>query len=80
MPSEIPPLSAAAPTEDARLAAARTLLPLAGALFAEAKKQADAIGGTERRFGATEIMHLARLLDDLWMAADNLICDLGDAD
>lgn len=64
--------------EDARIAAARTLLPLARHLFAEAKRQADAIDRTERRFGTPAIMHLARLLDDLWGAADNLICDLED--
>jgi hypothetical protein len=71
--------SPAADIEDARLAAARTLLPLARVVFTQAKQQADAIGRIERRFGAVEIMHLARLLDDLWMAADNLICDLGDS-
>jgi hypothetical protein len=65
--------------EDARIAAARSLLPLARDIFKEAKRQADAIDRTERRFGAPTIMQLARLLDDLWMAADNLICDLDDA-
>jgi hypothetical protein len=70
------PDSAAPRIEDARIAAARTLLPLAQAVLEAAKQQADAIDRTERRFGAPAIMHLARLLDDLWMAADNLICDL----
>lgn len=64
--------------EDARIAAARALLPLARHVFTEAKRQSDAIDRTERRFGAPSIMHLARLLDDLWGAADNLICDLED--
>lgn len=68
--------SAAPQVEDARIAAARTLLPLAKAMFEAAKQQADAIGRTERRFGPPPIMHLARLLDDLRMAADGLICDL----
>lgn len=70
------PDSAAPQVEDARVAAAHALLPLARAILGEAKRQADAISRTERRFGAPPIMHLARLLDDLWMAADNLICDL----
>ena len=70
------PDSAAPQIEDARIAAARTLLPLAHAVLDAAKRQAGAIGRTERRFGAPPIMHLARLLDDLWMAADGLICDL----
>ena len=70
------PDSAAPQIEDARIAAARTLLPLARAVLDAAKRQADAIGRTERRFGAPPIMHLARLLDDFWMAADGLICDL----
>ena len=70
---------AAGRVEDARIAAARALLPLARHIFTEAKRQADAIDRTERRFGASAIMHLARLLDDLWMAADNLICDLDEA-
>lgn len=70
------PDSAAPQIEDARIAAARTLLPLAKAVFDAAKQQADAIGRTERRFGPAPIMHLARLLDDLWMAADNLLSDL----
>ena len=65
--------------EDARLGAARALLPLARAVFTQAKQQADAISPTERRFGAAEIMHLARLLDDFWAAADQLICDLDGA-
>ena len=70
------PDSAAPQVEDARIAAARTLLPLARTILDAAKQQADTIGRTERRFGAPPIMHLARLLDDLWMAADNLVCDL----
>ena len=66
-----------APCEgDIRLAVARDLLPLAQALFDQAKKQADMIGRTERRFGSPAIMHLARLLDDLWMAADNFVSDV----
>jgi hypothetical protein len=64
--------------EDTRIAAARALLPLARHVFLEAKRQADAIDRTERRFGTPAIMHLARLLDDLWMAADGLVCDLED--
>jgi hypothetical protein len=71
--------SPASRIEDARVAAARTLVPLARTILEAAKQQADAIDRTERRFGAPTIMHLARLLDDLWMAADNLVCDL-DAD
>jgi hypothetical protein len=66
--------------DDIRLAAARDLLPLARALFDQAKKQADTIGRTERRFGSAAIMHLARLLDDLWMAADNFVSDVGSPD
>jgi hypothetical protein len=73
------PDSAASRVEDARIAAARTLLPLARTIFQAAKQQADAIDRTERRFGAPAIMHLARLLDDLWMAADNMVCDLDEA-
>jgi hypothetical protein len=48
----------------------------ARAVLDAAKRQADAIDRTERRFGSPPIMHLARLLDDFYMAADNLICDL----
>jgi DNA-binding transcriptional LysR family regulator len=70
------PDSAATQVEDARIAAARSLLPLARAVLDAAKRQADAIDRTERRFGSPPIMHLARLLDDFYMAADNLICDL----
>jgi hypothetical protein len=66
--------------DDSRLAAALDLLPLARALFEQAKVQADAIGRTERRFGSAAIMHLARLLDDLWMAADNFVSDVGSPD
>jgi hypothetical protein len=58
--------------------AARDLVPLAQALFDQAKPQADAIGRVERRFGSPAIMHLARLLDDLWMAADNFVSDVHD--
>jgi hypothetical protein len=60
---------------DARLDRAATLVPIARALFEMAKAQADAIGQTERRFGSPEVMHLARLLDDLWMACDSLVTD-----
>lgn len=67
-------------SDGARLLAARSLVPLARAIFEQAKQQADLIGRTERRFGTPAIMHLARLLDDLWMAADNLICDVNDSD
>lgn len=70
------PDSAASRVEDARIAAARALVPLARTIFESAKQQADAISRTERRFGPPAIMHLARLLDDLWMAADNLISDI----
>jgi hypothetical protein len=66
--------------DDIRLAAARDLLPLAQALFDQAKKQADTIGRIERRFGSPAIMHLARLLDDLWMAADNFVSDVSAPD
>jgi hypothetical protein len=66
--------------DDARLAAAQALLPLAKALLESAKGQADAIGRTERRFGSPAIMHLARLLDDLWMAADSFVADVGTPD
>jgi hypothetical protein len=65
---------------DIRLDAARELLPLARAVFDQAKKQADTIGRTERRFGSPAIMHLARLLDDLWMAADTFVSDVGASD
>jgi hypothetical protein len=50
------------------------------ALFDQAKRQADTIGRTERRFGSPAIMHLARLLDDLWMAADNFVSDVNTPD
>jgi hypothetical protein len=66
--------------DDIRLVAARDLLPLAQALFDQAKKQADMIGRTERRFGSPAIIHLARLLDDLWMAADNFVADVNNAE
>ena len=69
-----------APDGDIRLDSARELLPLAQAVFDQAKKQADTIGRTERRFGSPAIMHLARLLDDLWMAADNFVSDIGSPD
>jgi hypothetical protein len=45
------PDSAATQVEDARIAAARSLLPLARAVLDAAKRQADAIDRTERRFG-----------------------------
>jgi hypothetical protein len=76
--SEIAISPAPARIEDARVAAARALLPLVRTVFIQTKQQADAIDRCERRFGAAEITHLARLLDDLWMAADNLLCDLED--
>jgi hypothetical protein len=67
---------ASAGADDARLLAARSLVPLARVIRDQAKGQADRISRTERRFGAAEIMHLARLLDDVWMAADSFIADL----
>jgi hypothetical protein len=69
----------ARPIEEARRARARTLVPLARDLGSRAKAQADAIGTSERRFGGDEVRHLARLLDDLWMAADSFAADI-DAD
>ncbi|HEX6979420.1 MAG TPA: hypothetical protein VF342_08980 [Alphaproteobacteria bacterium] len=66
--------------EDLTLAAARRLLPLARQLRDDAKRQADAIGRFERRFGPPETRHLARLLDDLWMAADSFVCDVSPGD
>lgn len=62
--------------EEARIARARELLPLATQIRDRAKVQADAIGAFERRFGAEQVKHLARLLDDLWMAADSFIADV----
>lgn len=62
--------------EDARLARARMLIPLARTVRDSAKEQADAIGSTERRFGPVGTRQLARLLDDLWMAADSFVCDV----
>lgn len=62
--------------EEARLARAKTLVPQARDLRDRAKAQADAIAGTERRFGSDEVRHLARLLDDLWMAADAFAADV----
>ena len=62
--------------EDARIAAAASLLPIAKALGEMAKAQADSIDRTERRFGAPAIMDLAKLLDDVWMACDNLVTDI----
>jgi hypothetical protein len=64
-------------TDDARIAAARTLVPLARIVRDQVKQQADGISRTERRFGSAEIRHLARLLDDAWMACDGLVADLG---
>lgn len=37
---------------------------------------AGTIGPTERRFGAVEVMHLARLTDDVWMSLDSFIADV----
>lgn len=61
---------------DARFVAALELMPLIASVREIAKAQADAIGRTERRFGSKPIMHLARMLDDLWMAADNFTSDV----
>lgn len=71
LPRQSPP-----PVEWGRLAQARMLVPLARTVRDSAKEQADSIGRTERRFGSAEIRHLARLLDDLWMAADSFVCDM----
>jgi hypothetical protein len=65
--------------DDARIAAARMLVPLARLVRDQVKGQADAISRTERRFGPAEIRHLARLLDDLWMSSDALLADLEEA-
>lgn len=62
--------------EDARLARAKALVPQARDLRDRAKTQADAIAASERRFGGDQVRHLARLLDDLWMAADAFAADL----
>ena len=80
VPSKTETADPATGDDDVRLAAARSLLPLAQAVFDGAKAQADAIGRTERRFGSPSVMHLARLLDDLWMAADNFLADVGASD
>ena len=63
---------------DARIADAVALIPALTTILASAKAQADKFGRTERRFGSEENMHLARLLDDLWMACDNFISDVPD--
>jgi hypothetical protein len=64
--------------EDARIAAAAALLPCVRALCEQAKRQADSIDNTERKFGSPAIMKLARLLDGLWMACDDFASDLPD--
>lgn len=64
--------------DDARIAAARALVPLARVVRDQVKQQADGISRSERRFGPAEIRHLARLLDDAWMACDGLVADLED--
>lgn len=73
-------IAAAGPgaADDARIVAARALVPLARAMRDQVKQQADSISRVERRFGSPEIMHIARLLDDIWLACDGLVADLED--
>ena len=61
--------------EDERVALAIMALPKVAELLGIIKPIADKIGPLERRCGTERMMHLARLLDDLWMACDSLLAD-----
>lgn len=66
----------AANCADVRYAKLCALLERSRQLRDDLKEQADSISRTERRFGSPEIQHLARLLDDAWMALDSLASDV----
>lgn len=65
------------PVDDAWFAEARKLVPLARVLRDQAKMLTDRIDRMERRFGTVETIQLARLTDDVWMALDSFIVDVG---